>query len=254
MRQVYLLIVLLILVVLKIGAAGTESATSLKPVITYREAPQYTPEALEAGIHGVVLLSLVLYSNGTIGNIMPLTELPAGLTQAAIDTAYQIRFKPGQKNGNLVSVRMAVGIPFRFDYVDAQRLQKGLSFAFPHLTKDVVDNLVKRLDPQQPDSMAADLWVLFCDQQGTQLLSAAERKTYLELKCKAINLLPDATRLRVAERRTDFNDDQDVNADRMLLQTLVFDGIRRASIEKQKQFVTLHNKAVRLGLQKVQEK
>lgn len=259
MRQHLFLFILLVFIAFDTKAnfpylSLHDSVASLKPVITYREEPALTSEAIDAGVHGFVWLSVILYSNGTIGGIKPLSELPSGLTQKAIDAAYQIRFKPAQKNGTPVSVRMAIEFTFRYDYSDTQHLRAGLSFAFPHLSKNIVEELVKKIDSQRPDSMVADSLVLAYEQQGVQLLSNSEREKYLELKQKAIKALPEAIRNHAEELLGQDRDKKISSDENVALNMLIFQGVSKSSIGNLKHFVTLHNKAVQLGLRQEQTK
>src|SRR5262245_3271828 len=78
---------------------------SLRPKITYREKAKYTEEARDNVIHGTVALNVVFRSNGSISDIKVVTGLPYGLSESAIDAARKVRFEPGLKDGQPVSVR-----------------------------------------------------------------------------------------------------------------------------------------------------
>lgn len=74
-----------------------------KAQIVSRPEPLYTEEARKNQITGSVSLRLILNANGTVSNIQPLSRLPDGLTEKAIDAARRIRFTPAEKDGRKVS-------------------------------------------------------------------------------------------------------------------------------------------------------
>jgi TonB family protein len=91
------------------GAAESETihamSASLRPTIQYKEQADYTQEAREKNIQGVVVLSVVFGSDGTIKAVRVERGLPYGLTEKAIEAARAIRFEPAMMDGNPVSVR-----------------------------------------------------------------------------------------------------------------------------------------------------
>src|SRR5262250_873562 len=78
---------------------------SLKPKITYRESPKYTKMARDNIVHGTVAVSVVFRVGGNISDIKMVSGLPDGLIESAIEAAKKIRFEPGMRNGQPVSVR-----------------------------------------------------------------------------------------------------------------------------------------------------
>lgn len=66
--------------------------------------PRYTDEAQNKLIEGETILKIVFLANGDIGSISPVTKLPYGLTENAIEAARRIKFEPAKKNGVPVSV------------------------------------------------------------------------------------------------------------------------------------------------------
>jgi len=75
-----------------------------KPVVKSKPQPDYTREAQGHGTGGVVVLRCVFAANGKVTNIHVVVGLPDGLTQAAIDAASRIKFKPALKDGKPVSM------------------------------------------------------------------------------------------------------------------------------------------------------
>lgn len=71
--------------------------------IISRPEPQYTEEARNNHVAGVVILRAVFAADGQVRAIRPLRMLPNGLTIKAITAARQIKFIPATKDGKPVS-------------------------------------------------------------------------------------------------------------------------------------------------------
>jgi len=83
------------------------------PTALYRVNPRYTEAARKIRFEGVVVLSLLIDTNGQVTGITVLRGLPFGLTENAVSAAQQWRFEPCTFNGNPVSVRYTLTIQFR---------------------------------------------------------------------------------------------------------------------------------------------
>jgi TonB family protein len=83
-----------------------------RAVITRRPDPVYTEEARQNQVSGTVLLRMVLRANGEVTNISVVRGLPNGLSERAIDAARQIKFKPAQKDGHVVSQYVLIEYSF----------------------------------------------------------------------------------------------------------------------------------------------
>lgn len=106
------------------GSGGTgsgDSATIRKPnpanqisqlKFLHLPKPSYTNLARYYWMQGKVTLRVTFLASGTIGNITPVTKLPFGLTNSAINAARQIRFEPATKDG--VPITMIRPVEFRF--------------------------------------------------------------------------------------------------------------------------------------------
>ena len=79
------------------------SEVTKRALITYKPEPGYTEEARTKGVEGVVRLRAVLDVSGSVTNISVVDGLPDGLTEKAIAAATQVRFKPAEKDGRVVS-------------------------------------------------------------------------------------------------------------------------------------------------------
>lgn len=82
-----------------------QMSDALRPKILQRDAALYTVKARDEKIQGRVVLQVVFAANGKLTNIVAIKELPHGLTEQAMGTAYRIKFTPAMKDGKPVSVR-----------------------------------------------------------------------------------------------------------------------------------------------------
>ncbi len=80
--------------------------------ITAKPRADYTDEAREKNITGVVSLRVTLNANGSVGSISPINRLPYGLTEKAIAAARRIQFEPQLKNGVPQTVRIQIQYDF----------------------------------------------------------------------------------------------------------------------------------------------
>jgi TonB family protein len=95
-------------------ADGNDPGVTLPKVISEVKA-QYTPEALQAGIEGTVIMTAVVRTDGTPADIEITTSLDSkyGLDTQAVAALSQWRFEPGLKGGKPVPVRVTVEMRFR---------------------------------------------------------------------------------------------------------------------------------------------
>jgi TonB family protein len=83
-----------------------------KANITSKPEPLYTEEARKNQVTGTVRLRLVLGASGSVSGITPLTRLPDGLTEKAIEAARRINFIPAEKDGRKVSQYVTIEYNF----------------------------------------------------------------------------------------------------------------------------------------------
>ena len=88
------------------------ATASSKPVITYIEKAEYTPEARTAGVEGTIAVNAIFGSDGNIYGARIIRGLPMGLNEEAMKAVQKIKFKPATKNGENVSVRMTMEFSF----------------------------------------------------------------------------------------------------------------------------------------------
>jgi TonB family protein len=83
-----------------------------KPI--HEEKPQYTKEAMAAGIQGTVMMEMVVQKDGTVGQVEVTRSLDKvyGLDEQAVKAARQWRFEPGKKDGKVVAVLVTLELTF----------------------------------------------------------------------------------------------------------------------------------------------
>ncbi|MEW6737708.1 MAG: energy transducer TonB, partial [Acidobacteriota bacterium] len=89
------------------------------PQLYDKTKPLYTEEARRNKIEGMVVLSVIFYKDGNIGDIKIIRGLGYGLDEQAIEAAKKIRFKPAELNGEAVSVRAR--LEFTFTLLDKEK-------------------------------------------------------------------------------------------------------------------------------------
>lgn len=97
------------------GGNGGEIFTAtanLKPQILYQEKAKYTEGARQNRVQGTVVVSVVFTADGRVSAARVVRGLPDGLNDEAIKAAQKIKFRPAMKNGQPVSVRMAIEFTF----------------------------------------------------------------------------------------------------------------------------------------------
>ena len=82
------------------------------PVKIHDPHPAYTEEARMARIQGVVLLQAVLDPQGNVTRLQVIKGLPLGLTESALETVAEWKYKPATKNGLPVAVYLHLAINF----------------------------------------------------------------------------------------------------------------------------------------------
>ena len=91
-----------LLFILCLGIVALAQDTRLK--IIEQPRPELPVKHGTLDIQGTVVLRVQFLEFGEIGEILTVKELPAGLTQNAINAARKIRFEPEKKDGKTVTV------------------------------------------------------------------------------------------------------------------------------------------------------
>ena len=82
------------------------------PVLVKDVKPVYTEAAMRRKAQGTVELSLVILTDGTVGDATVTRSLDEDLDQQAIIAVRQWTFKPGTKDGEPVKVQVSVEMTF----------------------------------------------------------------------------------------------------------------------------------------------
>jgi protein TonB len=96
-------------------AIAQELASTTSPVLVREYKPEYTKEARDAKVQGLVELKAVVLADGTVGDVTvtkSLDDNKYGLDDAAVKTMKRWLFKPGTKDGKAVPVEVSVEMSF----------------------------------------------------------------------------------------------------------------------------------------------
>lgn len=94
------------------GSGAPATAVDSRPVLLFRPRPLYTEEARKNKIQGVVTARVLVGADGLVKNVRIVRKLPDGLTEQAIQAAYQLKFKAAIKDGRPVSFWVPIEIEF----------------------------------------------------------------------------------------------------------------------------------------------
>jgi TonB family protein len=101
------------------GGGGTDYSKTFaardvtrKAQIISKPEPLYTEEARKNQVTGTVRLRLILSASGSVSGITPVSRLPDGLTEKAIEAARRISFTPAEKDGRKVSQYVTIEYNF----------------------------------------------------------------------------------------------------------------------------------------------
>lgn len=93
------------------SSQAAKGRTPPKPI--HRVEPEYTREAIEAGLQGTVLFGFAVSETGMPVDIQLLKPLGFGLDEMALRALQQWRFEPARKDGQAVRFAATVQINFR---------------------------------------------------------------------------------------------------------------------------------------------
>lgn len=109
--------VILLMTAASFGQTNQEKERILQPdtplKILFKPRAAYPiPKEGTICMQGTVTLRVEFLSSGTIGKIVPITKLPYGATENAIEAAKKMKFKPAMKAGNPITVVRLVQFGF----------------------------------------------------------------------------------------------------------------------------------------------
>lgn len=93
---------------------GSAKSVDSKPLLLNNPRPNYTEDARNNKIQGVVHVRVLVGTDGLVKQVKVMRGLPDGLTDEAIIAAKRMRFKPAMKNGQPVAYWQRVEIEFKF--------------------------------------------------------------------------------------------------------------------------------------------
>ena len=92
---------------------GSVAADVTAPALVHRIEPEYTAEARSKGLEGVTTLYAEVTKDGSVTNVKVVKSLDPGLDSKAIDAVKQWRFRPGKRNGKVVTVAATIEVDFQ---------------------------------------------------------------------------------------------------------------------------------------------
>jgi TonB family protein len=95
------------------GKASDAPDCITAPHATYAPDPKYPEKARKAHDRGVVLVDLVVGTDGLTRDVKIAHSVTPALDQAAIDTVKQWKFTPAAKDGHPVAVQITVEVSFK---------------------------------------------------------------------------------------------------------------------------------------------
>jgi TonB family protein len=99
--------------IVNFGALEKVGGKVSAPVILYAPNPEFTDEARRAKYSGVVLVSIIVDTQGIPRNLHVVHPIGMGLDQKAIAAVKKYRFKPAMKDGQPVPVKIGIEVNFR---------------------------------------------------------------------------------------------------------------------------------------------
>lgn len=84
----------------------------MPPKIVHQTFPQYTDRARKRKIQGVVTLSLIVTPEGSVRDLKVTKSLDQYLDKQALECVSNWKFQPATKDGQPVTMRIAVEIDF----------------------------------------------------------------------------------------------------------------------------------------------
>jgi len=101
------------------------------PKLIHATDPDYTPEALAAGIEGTVVLHAIVDVKGNVAYASVLSPLPAGLDVKALEAVKHWRYSPAVMDSEIIPLLTTIDVVFRLPY--SWRTQKPHPQAAPGL-------------------------------------------------------------------------------------------------------------------------
>ena len=95
------------------GGAYSVGGNVSAPIPIYKPEPPYSEQARKAKYQGTVVLWIVVDAQGNVTDAQVVKPLGMGLDENAVNTVKTWKFKPAQRNGSPVPVKVMVEVSFR---------------------------------------------------------------------------------------------------------------------------------------------
>jgi TonB family protein len=107
----------------RVPVISDESGNEIvKPVAFASPNPEYTEEARQELIEGIIILQAIIGTDGIVDSAKVVKGLGYGLDESAINTvSAKWRFKPAMLNGMPVCVQIAITVSFRLNIPEADK-------------------------------------------------------------------------------------------------------------------------------------
>lgn len=83
------------------------------PKLVHKEEPKYTKRAEKQRLHGMVVIAAIINSRGIIENVQITKGVDPDLDAEAVKAVSKWRFRPAEKKGKPVAVRVRIEVNFR---------------------------------------------------------------------------------------------------------------------------------------------
>jgi len=94
------------------GAIGVSSKTACAPELIHAPNPEYSDEARQAGVQGVVVLRLVVNERGSARDVRVVQSIAQALDEPAVAAVKQWKFVPALCNDQPIAVNASVALEF----------------------------------------------------------------------------------------------------------------------------------------------
>lgn len=96
------------------GGGLYRPGSGIEPPRVLREVKaDYTEDARQRGLSGIVVLEIVVRRDGSVGDVKVLQGLAGGLNERAVQAVRQWRFTPARRQGTAVDVIVEVAVEFK---------------------------------------------------------------------------------------------------------------------------------------------
>ncbi|MBZ5579879.1 MAG: TonB family protein [Acidobacteriia bacterium] len=96
-----------------VGGTAPRARISTAPVLLYKVEPEYSDEARQAKVQGVVVIMAEVDASGRLRKIMIVQPLGLGLDEKAAAAAERWRFRPAIADGRPVASSVTIEVSFR---------------------------------------------------------------------------------------------------------------------------------------------